>query len=59
LRDKRVEMDLKEPWNLLYFSDDSLKKTSSVSVRSTPENFCEKLPSCGWSSVLDNVLTPS
>ncbi|MCP4651460.1 MAG: hypothetical protein GY853_15460 [PVC group bacterium] len=42
LLDKNVEMDLKMPWNILSFSDDTLKKTYHDSVRSTRRNFCEK-----------------
>jgi len=50
-------MDFKEPWNLLFFSYDVLKRPLKITGRS-PENFsAENLESAKWSKLLYEART--
>ena len=61
LKEKKIEMDFKEPWNLLFFSDDVLKRPLKNTGRS-PENFSGEKPESvkwsGWSDLNRRPLRP-
>jgi len=57
LLDKKIEIEFKKPWDLLYFSDDSLKQPVKITGRSPENIFCEKQEKRKWSPFLYKMRT--
>ncbi len=48
LLDKKIEIDFEKPWNILTFSEDTLRNLAGDRVRSTPEKFSKNVENSLW-----------
>jgi len=48
LLDKKIVFEWKEPWNILTFSEDTLRKMCGNRVRSTRKNFSKNVENSVW-----------
>jgi len=57
LLDREIVFEWKEPWNLLSFSDDELKRAYPDYLRSKPENISENQQSSIWWPIWGDIRT--
>ena len=48
LLDKKIEIDFEKPWNILTFSEETLKKMCGDRVRNTPKKISKNVENSLW-----------